>query len=58
MHGAGRRSASSRPSLAVSASVLPVAFGAAVAASSWRVGFALSALFPLAGWRLLRGMPG
>lgn len=44
--------------LAVSASVLPVAFGAAVAASSWTVGFALSALFPIAGWRLLRGMPG
>jgi sugar phosphate permease len=40
--------------LAVSGSVLPVAFGALVAASTWRAGFAVSVLFPLAGWRLLR----
>ena len=40
--------------LAVSGSVLPVAFGWFVSAASWRAGFAVSALFPLAGWRLLR----
>jgi sugar phosphate permease len=31
----------------------PVAFAAVVSASSWRAGFALAALFPLAGWWLL-----
>ncbi len=44
--------------LAVSGSVLPVLFGAFVGATSWRAGFALSAIFPLAGWRLLRPAPG
>jgi sugar phosphate permease len=44
--------------LAASGAVLPIAFGAFVAATSWRVGFAVSSLFPLAGWRLLRGVPG
>ncbi len=43
--------------LAVSGSLLPVLFGAFVGATSWRAGFALSALFPLAGWRLLRPAP-
>jgi sugar phosphate permease len=40
--------------LAVASSILPIAFGALVSASTWRIGFALSVLFPLAGWRLLR----
>jgi sugar phosphate permease len=43
--------------LAISGAVLPIAFGAFVAASSWRVGFAVSAVFPLAGWWVLRGVP-
>jgi len=36
----------------------PGLFGALVATSSWRVGFAVVALFPLAGWRVLRALPG
>ncbi len=44
--------------LALSGSILPIAFGALVAVSTWRVGFAVSVLFPLAGWRLLRVLPG
>jgi sugar phosphate permease len=36
----------------------PGLFGALVAASSWRVGFAVVALFPLLGWRVLRALPG
>jgi sugar phosphate permease len=40
--------------LAISGAVLPIAFGAFVAATSWRLGFAVSAAFPLAGWWLLR----
>jgi hypothetical protein len=38
--------------------VYPALFGALVAATSWRLGFGLLALFPLAGWRVLRGLPG
>jgi hypothetical protein len=44
--------------LAVAGSIFPVAFGAFVGGTSWRAGFAVSALFPLAGWRLLRSVPG
>jgi sugar phosphate permease len=44
--------------LAVSGSALPIAFGWLVAVSSWRTGFALSAAFPLAGWLVLRSVPG
>src|SRR5262249_26852462 len=44
--------------LAVAAAILPIAFGWFVAGTSWRAGFALSALFPLAGWRFLRSVPG
>ena len=44
--------------LAVSGAVLPIVFGAFVAASTWRAGFAVSVLFPVAGWRLLRALPG
>jgi MFS family permease len=40
--------------LAAAGAIVPPAFAAIVAASSWRVGFALAALFPLAGVQLLR----
>ncbi|HJQ75373.1 MAG TPA: MFS transporter [Gaiellaceae bacterium] len=40
--------------LAAAGAIVPPAFAAVVAASSWRVGFALAALFPLAGVQLLR----
>ena len=40
--------------LAAAGAVVPPAFAAVVAASSWRVGFALAAIFPLAGVQLLR----
>lgn len=40
--------------LAAASAAVPVAFAAVVSASSWRVGFALVALFPLAGVALLR----
>jgi sugar phosphate permease len=40
--------------LAAAGAVVPPAFAAVVAASSWRVGFALAAVFPLAGVQLLR----
>jgi sugar phosphate permease len=36
----------------------PGLFGALVAGTSWRLGFAVVALFPLAGWRVLRALPG
>ena len=36
----------------------PGLFGALVAASSWHVGFAVVAVFPLLGWRVLRALPG
>jgi hypothetical protein len=35
------------------AAVLPGLFGALVALTSWRLGFGVTALFPLAGWRVL-----
>jgi sugar phosphate permease len=34
----------------------PGLFGALVAATSWRVGYAVVAFFPLAGWRVLRAL--
>jgi sugar phosphate permease len=40
--------------LAAAGAIVPPAFAAIVAASSWRLGFALSAVFPLAGVALLR----
>jgi sugar phosphate permease len=40
--------------LAAAGAAVPPAFAAVVAASSWRVGFALAAAFPLAGVQLLR----
>jgi sugar phosphate permease len=36
----------------------PALFGALVAATSWRIGFAVLTVFPLAGWRVLRALPG
>jgi sugar phosphate permease len=44
--------------LAVSGAIVPIAFGALVAATSWRASFAVVALFPLAGWRLLATVSG
>ena len=43
--------------LNVPGAVYPALFGALVGASSWTVGFAVIALFPLAGWRVLRPLP-
>ena len=43
--------------LNVPGAVYPGLFGALVGASSWTVGFAVIALFPLAGWRVLRALP-
>ena len=40
--------------LNASGAVYPGAFGALVAATSWRVGFVAVALFPLGGWVMLR----
>ena len=40
--------------LAAAGAVVPPAFAAIVAASSWRLGFALAAVFPLAGVQLLK----
>jgi sugar phosphate permease len=40
--------------LAAAGAIVPPAFAAVVAASSWRVGFAAAAVFPLAGVQLLR----
>jgi MFS family permease len=42
--------------LAASGAIVPPAFAAVVAATSWRVGFALAAAFPLAGVQLLRSL--
>src|SRR4029077_6354018 len=41
-----------------SGAAYPGLFGALVAASSWQVGFAVVAVFPLVGWRVLRPLPG
>jgi MFS family permease len=40
--------------LAAAGAIVPPAFAAAVAASSWRLGFGIAAVFPLAGVVLLR----
>jgi hypothetical protein len=39
--------------LSVSGVVVPPAFAAIVGLSSWRLGFALAAVAPMAGWALL-----
>jgi len=44
--------------LNVPGAAYPAVFGALVAATSWRVGFAVVALFPLMGWRVLRTLDG
>jgi sugar phosphate permease len=41
-----------------SGSLYPPLFGVLVAATTWRWGFLAVALFPLAGWRVLRALPG
>jgi sugar phosphate permease len=56
---AGRRRAGAalgmrQSALAAAGAVVPPAFAAVVAASSWRLGFAVAAAFPLAGVQLLR----
>jgi MFS family permease len=43
--------------LNVPGAIYPGLFGVLVGASSWTVGFAVVALFPLAGWRVLRALP-
>ena len=42
--------------LNVPGAAYPGLFGALVAATSWRAGYAVVALFPLAGWRVLRAL--
>jgi sugar phosphate permease len=44
--------------LNVPSTTYPGLFGALVAATSWHVGFAAVAVFPLIGWRVLRALPG
>jgi sugar phosphate permease len=44
--------------LAGSGALLPILFGALVEGTSWRLGFAISAVFPLAGWWVLGVLPG
>jgi sugar phosphate permease len=41
-----------------SGTLYPPLFGVLVAATSWRWGFLAVALLPLAGWRVLRALPG
>jgi MFS family permease len=55
--GRGRSGAAigmQQTALSVAGAVVPPAFAALVAATSWRVGFALAAVFPLVGVQLLR----
>jgi sugar phosphate permease len=55
--GSGRSGAAlgmQQSALAAAGAIVPPAFAAVVAASSWRLGFALAALCPLAGVQLLR----
>jgi sugar phosphate permease len=55
--GRGRSGAAigmQQTSLSVAGAVVPPAFAALVAATSWRTGFALAAVFPLVGVQLLR----
>jgi sugar phosphate permease len=42
--------------LNVPGAAYPGLFGALVAATTWRLGYAVVALFPLAGWRVLRAL--
>lgn len=55
--GRGRSGAAigmQQTALSVAGAVVPPAFAALVTATSWRVGFALAAVFPLVGVQLLR----
>jgi sugar phosphate permease len=57
MAGRGRSGAAlgmQQSALAAAGAAVPPAFAAVVAASSWRLGFAAAAVFPLAGVALLR----
>lgn len=58
----GRRSGAAigiqQTSLAVTGIVVPVAFAAAVSASSWQAAFLLASVFPLVGWWALRPLSG
>jgi MFS family permease len=55
--GLGRSGAAigmQQTALSAAGALVPPAFGALVAATSWRAGFALAALFPIVGVQLLR----
>jgi MFS family permease len=55
--GRGRSGAAigmQQTALSAAGALVPPAFAALVAATSWRVGFALAAVFPLVGVQLLR----
>jgi sugar phosphate permease len=55
--GAGRSGAAlgmQQTALSAAGAIVPPVFAAVVALSSWRLGFALAAIFPLVGMRLLR----
>jgi sugar phosphate permease len=58
----GRRSGAAigiqQTALAATGVVVPVAFAAAVSATSWQAAFLLAAAFPLVGWRTLRPLAG
>jgi MFS family permease len=57
MAGARRSGASigfQQTVLSASGVATPIVFSAIVSAASWRVGFLVAAVLPLAGWRLLR----
>lgn len=58
----GRRSGAAigfqQTALSAAGVVVPILFAATVSASSWRAAFALSALFPLVGVRVLRPLVG
>jgi sugar phosphate permease len=44
--------------LNIPSTAYPGLFGALVAATSWHVGYATVAVFPLVGWRVLKALPG
>ena len=57
--GRGRSGAAlgmQQTALAAAGAIVPPAFAAVVAATSWRVGFAVAAAFPLAGVQILRSL--
>ena len=58
----GRRSGAAigvqQTALAASGVLVPVAFAAAVSATSWQAAFLVAAVFPIAGWLTLRPLVG